>query len=542
MIGKQIGKYELREKRGEGGFGVLYKAFDTGIEREIAFKLLHQQLASEKKFSAWFHREAKAMAKLNHPNIVTIFDFEVVDDYHFIIMEYIDGKNVDEVLLEKGPFSIPDAISIGRQLLSALGYAHANGIIHRDIKPSNIMLTSSGLVKITDFGIAKILGASKLTQTGTAAGSLPYMSPEQIRGKQIDHRTDLYSLGITLYQMITGDVPFQEDSDFLLMQAHLEKPPPKPSIKRAELPSGLEDILLKSLEKKVDDRYTSASDMSLAFINFQQKEGVQDNDSVLTSQAFESKADKTVVATSESEGRTIFQPPLRKKGVRPILLIFSIVALVVVVYVVMQMGPGGVEPPGPGPLPIDSLTVDTSDTSDGGQPDPDTSGNNGDITPPKPAHAGKLEIYYTPYDYGSGADVFIDGIKITHSDIPMYLDTLKPGRHTIKLVRQSHEWVNNCFFDTITINENKQTRDYNFLATSGKVRLSSNFIGGTPTWGEVFVDDKKQDLGTPCNLDLTEGPHKIAVVKEGYTTVEGYKLVNIYGGDDIEVNFKLIKK
>jgi len=553
MIGKKIGKYELREKRGEGGFGVLYKAFDTVIEREIAFKLLHQQLAAEEKFSAWFHREAKAMAKLNHPNIVTIFNFEVVDNYHFIIMEYIDGQNVDEVLTQKGPFSIPDVISIGRQLLSSLGYAHTNGIIHRDIKPSNIMVTSSGLVKITDFGIAKILGAAKLTQTGTAAGSLPYMSPEQIRGKQIDHRTDIYSLGITLYQMLTGDVPFKEDSDFLLMQAHLEKPPPKPSVKRADLPAGLEEILLKSLAKDVDDRYASASEMSLALINFQKAENIQDNDAVMTSQAFESNSNETVITPAESDGKTIFKEPSKKKGIRPIFLILGIVSIVVVIFVTLQVmsrsDKGEVDTKEETtPLKADEevskdTLVDVSTGEDKISSTVPDGKTEKETTPPQPAYAGKLEIYYSPYDYGSGADVYIDGVKMAHNELPIFIDTLKPGKHNIKLVRQSHEWVNNRFFDTVTVNESLQSKEYNFLGAMGKVRISANFFGGSPSlWGEIYIDDKKQEFGTPYAFDLTEGPHKISVIKDGYKSVETYKIVNVSGSDDIELNFKLRKK
>ena len=205
---------------------------------------------------------------------------------------------------KRDPFSQPELVSIGRQLLSSLGYAHSNGIIHRDIKPSNIMLTASGLVKITDFGIAKILGASKLTQTGTAAGSLPYMSPEQIRGKkEIDSRTDIYSLGITLYQMVTGEVPFKEDSDFLLMQAHLEKPPPKPTLKRPDIPEGLENVLLKALEKDVDQRYKTTQDMSRDLVKFQTDANIAaDDDGTLASMVYENKSDdRTIIAPSSDD-------------------------------------------------------------------------------------------------------------------------------------------------------------------------------------------------------------------------------------------------
>jgi len=538
MDTKKIGKYELREKRGEGGFGVLYKAFDTVIEREIALKLLHQQFADDEKFSAWFHREAKAMAKLNHPNIVTIYNFEIVDNNHFIVMEFIDGMNIDEIMREKGAFDLDNFIPIARQLLSALGYAHSSGIIHRDIKPSNIMVTDTGLVKITDFGIAKILGSSKLTQTGTAAGSLPYMSPEQIRGKAIDPRTDIYSLGITFFQMLTGDVPFKEDSDFLLMQAHLEKLPPRPTTRRADIPVGLEEILLKSLEKRVEQRYASTADMNQALVKFQKEANLEvDSERTLAAEVL----DKTVVDEPEKTRldaeRTEFKPPPpTKKGPRPIIPMLAAIVVVVVAIVVWQVA----LKPGPKPVPnggtdttsvVDTTgsTIDTAtDLDTGGEEKKDTVKT---VTPPPPVYSGKLEIYYAPHDISDAADLYLNGQKIPHNDMPIYLSNLKPGRYEILLIRRSHDWEHSRFFDTITVTENQRSREYSFVGSEGKIRVSASFIGGTPGWGEIYIDDKKRDVGTPFAFNLMEGPHKIAVIRDGYE-----------GDDDIELNFKLRKK
>jgi serine/threonine-protein kinase len=257
MPNEMIGKYEILEKRGEGGFGVLYKAMDPMIERVVALKVLHTQYASNERLSAWFKREAKAMARLNHPNIVSIHNFEIEGDRHFIVMEYVEGSNLDEDLKQSGPMPIDDIVQAVLQMVDGFGYAHENGIVHRDIKPSNVMVDSSGKVKITDFGIAKILGDSKLTKTGTGAGSLHYMSPEQIEGKPIDTRTDIYSLGITLYQMITGKVPFSDESEFVVMRAHLDQIPTSPSQLRSDTPSELDRIVLKMLEKRPEDRYDS---------------------------------------------------------------------------------------------------------------------------------------------------------------------------------------------------------------------------------------------------------------------------------------------
>jgi hypothetical protein len=164
------------------------------------------------------------------------------------------------------------------------------------------------------------------------------------------------------------------------------------------------------------------------------------------------------------------------------------------------------------------------------------------VTPPQPAYAGKLEIYYTPYDVSDAADLYLNGRKIPHDDMPIYLNDLKPGRYEILLVRRSHDWEHNRFFDTITVTENRQSRDYSFVGPEGKVRVSASIIGGTHSWGEIFIDDKKRDVGTPYAFNLLEGPHKIAVVRDGYETVGGYKIVNLAGGDDIAVDFKLRKK
>ncbi|HER00586.1 MAG TPA: serine/threonine protein kinase [candidate division Zixibacteria bacterium] len=556
MDTKRIGKYELREKRGEGGFGILYRAFDTMIEREIALKLLHSQLASEERFSAWFHREAKAMAKLNHPNIVTIYDFEVIDDMHFIIMEYVDGRNVDEIICDKGPFSVQDTAMIARQLLSALGYAHRNGIIHRDIKPSNIMVTESGLVKITDFGIAKILGAQKMTQTGTAAGSLPYMSPEQIRGrKDIDYRTDLYSTGITLYQMLTGELPFKEDSDFLLMKAHMEKAPPRASDIRRDVPGGMEEIVLRALEKEPENRFESAQEMSQKIADFQRGANLPaDDEATLAAAAFDRESNLSTQIRNEDSDKTVFEQPPTKKGPRPILILAAAIAVVVVLFIAYQFAlkPGGQraiteEQSGPTENAQQDTVLSSADGKTGepavSDPSSDEQGQqvSQQAAESAPRYNGKLEIYYAPYDYNNAAEIYIDGTKIPYDDVPVYLDTLKPGRHEILLVNNDADWNNASFFDTVTVTEKMQSREYNFSAPTGKVRISASFIGGESSWGEIYIDGKKQDVGTPFAFDLAEGPHKIAVVRDGYQTVGGYKLINIGADEDVEINFKLRK-
>lgn len=261
---KRVGKYDIIDKLGEGGFGAVFLAYHTKLQKQVALKILHPQVASDEMLAAYFEREALALARLEHPNIVRVYDYDQLDGLNFIVMEFVDGTNLDKVLRDRHFLSAAEVVPIFDQLLSALGYAHQNGIVHRDIKPSNIMLTKSGTVKITDFGIAKVAGSAKLTRTGTGAGSLLYMSPEQIRGKDIDNRSDLYSVGVTLYQVLTAHTPFEANTDYEIMSGHLEKDPPSPLQYRNDLPRPLEQIVMKSLEKKPEKRYQSAGEMSQA--------------------------------------------------------------------------------------------------------------------------------------------------------------------------------------------------------------------------------------------------------------------------------------
>jgi hypothetical protein len=382
------------------------------------------------------------------------------------------------------------------------------------------------------------------------------MSPEQIRGrKDIDYRTDLYSTGITLFQMLTGELPFKEDSDFLLMKAHMEKAPPKASDFRGDVPRGMEEILLRALEKEPVNRFESAQEMSRKIADFQRSANLEtDDEATLAAAAFDRESNTKTQIRSEDSDKTVLGQPAVKKGPRPILILGAAIAIVVVLFIAYQFAlkPGGQQAltneddSGAESVQQDEMPS-SADEETGELAASDLAANEQVKSEPQqasqsaPSYNGKLEIYYTPYDYNNAAEVYINGTKIQYDDVPVYLDTLKPGRHEILLVGDAGDLENSRFFDTVTVTENMKSRDYNFAAPTGKVRVSASFIGGESSWGDIYIDDKKQEVGTPFAFDLPEGPHKITVLRDGYKTVGGYKLINIGAEEDVEINFKLRK-
>lgn len=262
MIGKIINNYRVVEKLGEGGMGVVYKGIDTMLDRPVAIKMLAQDLTRDPKVMERFQGEAKTQAKLNHPNITALYGFFQYEQNYFMVMEYIDGESIGQMIQRMGPIPYEKAIPLFKQALLGIGYAHRLGVIHRDLKPSNIMVTRDGAVKVMDFGIAKILGGGRLTRTGTLVGTVLYMSPEQIRHESLDMRSDIYSLGITLYEMVTGRAPFDSESDFEVMQAHVQTPPPPPTKFYPYIPKKLEQMILKSVAKHPDARFQTVEEFS----------------------------------------------------------------------------------------------------------------------------------------------------------------------------------------------------------------------------------------------------------------------------------------
>jgi serine/threonine-protein kinase len=264
MIGTQISNYRIEGKLGEGGMGVVYKAVDVNLDRTVAVKVLSSELGRDPELIERFQTEAKAQANLNHTNIATLYNFINVDGNWLIVMEYVDGLNLEQTIHRKGVMQYEDAVPLFKQALAGIGFAHRFGIIHRDIKPANIMINRHGIVKVMDFGIAKVLSARRLTRTGVSVGTVTYMSPEQIRNQGVDIRSDIYSLGVTLYQMLTAHVPFESESDFQVQYDHVNTPPPPLSLYYPYVPAGIEAAVLKAIQKDPAARFRTVEEFAAA--------------------------------------------------------------------------------------------------------------------------------------------------------------------------------------------------------------------------------------------------------------------------------------
>jgi serine/threonine protein kinase/Tfp pilus assembly protein PilF len=260
MIGKTILHYKILEKLGEGGMGVVYKAEDSKLKREVAIKFLPHHISANKEERQRFEIEAQAAAALNHPNIATIHAIEEYDNQFFIVMEYLEGSELKEKI-SKGKLSLDESLDIIEQIAKGLQAAHQKGIIHRDIKSSNIMITQTGTVKVMDFGLAKVRGTSQITKFGTTLGTTAYMSPEQSRGEHVDHRTDIWSLGVIMYEMLAGRMPFKGDFEQAVIYSILNEDPESIVSIKDGIPIKLEQIVRKSLIKDPDNRYQSMDEI-----------------------------------------------------------------------------------------------------------------------------------------------------------------------------------------------------------------------------------------------------------------------------------------
>ena len=266
MIGSVVGNYKIIDKIGEGGMGAVFKGVDLMLEREVAIKMLRPELARQPHVVERFRTEAVTLAKLNHPNVATLHSFFRQGEDFFMVMEFVRGRTLDDVIKTQGAMPSGRAVELFCMALEGIDHAHKMGIIHRDIKPANMMLTETDSIKVMDFGIARVLGTDRLTRAGHLIGTVEYMSPEQVRGEETDARSDIYSLGILLYEMLTGRVPFNSASEYELMRCQIEDLPTPPRTFAPQIPVAVEQGIMRSLAKLREARYQSASEFRLTLI------------------------------------------------------------------------------------------------------------------------------------------------------------------------------------------------------------------------------------------------------------------------------------
>lgn len=274
-VGKRLdSRYEIQEIIGVGGMAVVYKAYDNIDDRTVAVKILKEEFLANEEFRRRFKNESKAIAVLSHPNIVKVYDVSYGDKIQYIVMECVDGITLKEYIRQQGVINYKEAVFFVTQILRALQHAHDKGIVHRDIKPQNIMLLENGAIKVTDFGIARFSRSETRTMTDSTIGSVHYISPEQARGDVTDDKADIYSVGVMLYEMLTGKLPFESDNTVSVAIMQLQQDPVKPRDINPSIPVGLEQIVLKAMQKNVNDRYQSAAEMLLDLEEFRRNPSI----------------------------------------------------------------------------------------------------------------------------------------------------------------------------------------------------------------------------------------------------------------------------
>ncbi|MGA8263678.1 MAG: serine/threonine-protein kinase, partial [Ignavibacteriaceae bacterium] len=331
MIGQTVLHYKIIEKLGEGGMGIVYLAEDINLERKVAIKFLPRSLTITSEDKERFKIEAKAAAALNHPNISTIYSIEEINDDIFIVLEYVEGKELKDIVETHLPadkadrdasLPIDEIINYATQIAEGLEAAHKKGIVHRDIKSQNIMITEDHKVKIMDFGLAKIAGGSQLTKLGTTVGTLAYMSPEQARGEEVDHRSDIWSYGVVLYEMLTGEMPFKGEYEQAVAYSILNEEPGEIVKPSPEIPDALLQVVKNSLEKDVGNRYQSVQDILIDLKNINQ------------SGTSETQSPAQVKSTSKAYPVNV--PFLRKKIIIAAALICLVAAAISIYFLLIN--------------------------------------------------------------------------------------------------------------------------------------------------------------------------------------------------------------
>jgi eukaryotic-like serine/threonine-protein kinase len=383
VVGETIAdRYELEEVVGHGGMSTVYKARDSLLERNVALKVLHQQYNEDEDFVERFKREARSVAQLQHPNIVTVIDRGEEDGRQYIVFEFIDGENLKELVVRKGRLDVHEALEIALAIAHGLAFAHESGLIHRDVKPQNVLLNGDGRAKVTDFGIARSLDVEHgVTQTGTILGTSNYIAPEQATGQPVDAHTDVYSLGIVLYEMITGELPFPGDSFVAIAMKHVQQPSPNVLDVRGDVPLRVASMVDRALEKDPEHRFPTMG----AFAG-------EIEASIAELDRGEDGAVTMVVPAAQR-----LRPQKHRKPVSPLPLLIGLLGALAIAAVVIGLltlrGSGGQNAPVGAPITITGA----------GAYDPYGDGTEHDSDAPK-ATDGDVATYWATEKYNSGLE------------------------------------------------------------------------------------------------------------------------------------------
>ncbi|MGZ4372310.1 MAG: protein kinase domain-containing protein [Gaiellaceae bacterium] len=394
VVGERIAdRYELEEVVGHGGMSTVYKAHDSLLERNVALKVLHQQYNEDEDFVERFKHEARSVAQLQHPNIVTVIDRGEEDGRQYIVFEFIDGENLKELVVRKGRLDLRDALEIANEIAHGLAFAHDHGLVHRDVKPQNVLLNGDGRAKVTDFGIARSLDVDHgVTQTGTILGTSNYIAPEQASGQPVDAHTDVYSLGIVLYEMLTGELPFPGESFVAIAMKHIQEPSPNVLDVRGDIPLRVAEMIDRALEKDPEQRFPTM-DAFAAEIEASLAELDRGEDGAVT----------MVVPAAQR-----LQRQRQRKSVSPLPLLIGLLgalAIAAVIVGLLMFRGGGQKVPVGKPITITGA----------GAYDPYGDGTEHDADAPK-ATDGNNTTYWATEKYNSG----LEGVK--KSGVGLVLD------------------------------------------------------------------------------------------------------------------------